>query len=88
MWPSGRPAGAGCAIPARPARFRAGEGAEEGPSGSRAWFGCLDGVEVAGGGVLGGARHWPPRRRWIAGEVGPGLGNARQGKLPRVPREV
>jgi hypothetical protein len=47
MWPSGRPAGTGCAIPARPARFLAGEGAGEGPWVSRGLFGCLDGVEVA-----------------------------------------
>jgi hypothetical protein len=59
MWPLGRPTGTGCAIPTRPARFLAGEGAEEGPWGSRAWFGCLYGVEVAGGGVLGGGGRRP-----------------------------
>jgi hypothetical protein len=61
MWPSGQPAGAGCRNPASSPRFLAGEGQGEGPWGLGAWFGCLDGVEVAGGGVLsGGGRHRPP----------------------------
>jgi hypothetical protein len=41
MWPSGRPAGAGFANPARSPAFLAGEGVEEGPRESRVWFGAL-----------------------------------------------
>jgi hypothetical protein len=40
----GRPAGAGCRNPARPARFLAGEGAGEGPWGLGAWLGLALGV--------------------------------------------
>jgi hypothetical protein len=47
MWPLGRPAGAGGEIPARPARFLAGEWLGKGLGLLEAWFGCLDGVEVA-----------------------------------------
>jgi hypothetical protein len=47
MWPLGRPAGAGGEIPARPARFLAGEWLGKGLGLLGAWFGCLDGVEVA-----------------------------------------
>jgi hypothetical protein len=51
----------GCRNPVSSPRFLAGEGQGEGPWGIGAWFGCLDGVEVAGGGVLGGGgRHRPP----------------------------
>jgi hypothetical protein len=77
MQPLWRPAGAGLPIPVRPAALAGRERAGEGRGGSRVRFRALDGVEVAGGGVLGGARHWPPRRRWNAGRMGPGLGNAR-----------
>jgi hypothetical protein len=44
MLPLGRPAGAGCRNPARPARFLAEEGAEEGPRESRGRFGSLLGL--------------------------------------------
>jgi hypothetical protein len=47
MWPLGRPAGAGGQILVRPARFLAGEWLGKGLGLLGAWFGCLDGVEVA-----------------------------------------
>jgi hypothetical protein len=88
MWSLWRPAGAGLPIPARPAALAGRERAGEGGGGSRVRFRALDGVEELPAGVLRGTRRWPRWRPWNASEMGPGLGNARQGKLPRVPKEV
>jgi hypothetical protein len=70
MWPSGRPAGAGFEIPARPAALAGRERAGEGPRGSRVRFGALYGVEELLAGVLRGtAGRCPPgaRLRWASG---------------------
>jgi hypothetical protein len=53
----GLPAGADCRNPARPAALAGRERAGEGPRGPRVRFGALDGVEVAGGEVLGGGQR-------------------------------
>jgi hypothetical protein len=64
MWPLWRPAGAGFAIPARPAALAGRERAGEGGGGSRVRFGALDGVEELPAGVLRGtAGRCPPGAR-------------------------
>jgi hypothetical protein len=65
MWPLSRPAGAGLPIPARPAALAGRERAGEGGGGSRVRFRCLDGVEMAGGGVRNGRRRWPPLEQLV-----------------------
>jgi hypothetical protein len=47
MLPLGRPAGTGCSIPASSSVLVAGEWLGKGLGLLGAWFGCLDGVEVA-----------------------------------------
>jgi hypothetical protein len=41
---------------------------------------------MAGGGVLGGTRHWPRRRPWNAGEMGRGWAMRGGGSFHGSPR--
>jgi hypothetical protein len=62
MWPLGRPAGAGGAIPARPAALAGRERARGGPGATGVRFGGLDRAETRPAIAVGGAPRW--RSRW------------------------